>query len=128
MNEDLAKLAYQFANLIDDKEIDKQWHDLDNRERWLDFAEVALPLISAEARKQERERLGDKLRAWLVSSISDGELAKEFQISDYDWNILFQDKQATFNSYCGSLIEECDYPLCKARQALKEGSKEADNG
>ena len=53
MNEDLAKLAYQFANLIDDKEIDKQWHDLDNREWWLDFAEVAIPLISAEARKQE---------------------------------------------------------------------------
>ena len=47
MNEKLAKLAYQFANLIDDKEIDKRWYDLDNKARWFDFAFEAIPLISA---------------------------------------------------------------------------------
>lgn len=65
MNEKLAKLAYQFANLIDDKEIDKKWFDLANRERWFCFAEEAIPLISAEARKQAVQAVID----WLQGDI-----------------------------------------------------------
>ena len=52
--EKVAKLAYQFAELIDDKEIDGRWYNLDNREQWFDFAEVAIPIIQ----KAERERIG----------------------------------------------------------------------
>ena len=46
--ERVAKLAYQFANLIDDKEIDKHWYELANREKWFDFAETAIPIIRKE--------------------------------------------------------------------------------
>ncbi len=65
-----------------------------------------------------KEELEDKLRSWLISDISDEELAKAFGINTSDWKQLFNEKRATFNSYCGSLIDECEYPLCRAKQLL----------
>lgn len=47
LEERIAKLAYQYANLIDDKEIDQRWFELNNRERWFDFAEKAISIIKA---------------------------------------------------------------------------------
>jgi hypothetical protein len=66
--------------------------------------------------------LGDILRKWLVSAISDEELCKAFYISEYDRKLLFQEKMASWNSYIGSLVDECDYPLCKIKQTLNGGT------
>ncbi len=66
----------------------------------------------------ERERIADGFRSWLVSKISDYELCQILGISKYDWNILIQEKQATWNSYVASLVDECDNPNCKVKKAL----------
>lgn len=47
LKERIAKLAYQYANLIDDKKIDQCWFVLKNRERWFYFAEEAISIIKA---------------------------------------------------------------------------------
>ncbi len=57
--EKVAKLAYQYANLVDDKEIDKRWYELANREKWFYFAEEAIPII----RKSIEEELIEQYEA-----------------------------------------------------------------
>ena len=115
MNEKLAKLAYQFANLIDDKEIDRRWDDLDNKGRWFDFAEEAIPLISAEARKEAI----DMLKNYGISITNEGILVPYSDEWDYlhdgPRRVLLRgnDKGEACNKFWQTL-------------ALKEGGKEAE--
>ncbi len=67
----------------------------------------------------ERERIANSFRSWLNSRISDKKLCEVLGISEYDWNILYQEKQATWNSYIGSLVDDCDNPNCKVKKALR---------
>lgn len=62
--------------------------------------------VAKQAVIAERERIADGVRAWLVSRISDYELCLILGISKYDWNVLIQEKQASWNSYIGSLGED----------------------
>ena len=71
-----------------------------------------------EAIEKERERIADGVRAWLNCRISDYDLCLILGISKYDWNILIQEKQASWNSYIGSLVDSCDNPNCKVKKAL----------
>jgi hypothetical protein len=68
--------------------------------------------------ESERKRISDGMRKWLVSRISDSELYQILGISSYDWNILMQEKQASWNSYIGSLVDDCDSPDCNVRKSL----------
>lgn len=45
IKETIAKLAYQYAKFIDDKDINQRWHELENKEFWFDFAENAISII-----------------------------------------------------------------------------------
>jgi hypothetical protein len=72
-----------------------------------------------QATNIERERIADGMRSWLTSKISDYELCLILGISKYDWNILIQEKQATWNSYIGSLVDACDNPNCKVKKVLR---------
>ena len=71
-----------------------------------------------EAKAEAYQMIADTFRKWLVSQISDEQLCKVLNISEYDRKILFQEKEATWNSYIGYLVDNCDYPLCKVRQEL----------
>ncbi len=73
-----------------------------------------------QARIEERQALEDKLRSWLNSRISDEEFCNAFGVSAYDCRFMFQEKKTGWNSYIGSLVDECDYPCCKVRQALQD--------
>ena len=53
--EQIAKLVYQFSELIDDKEIDKRWYELANKERWFDCAEKVASIKDAEMLKKVEE-------------------------------------------------------------------------
>jgi hypothetical protein len=77
-----------------------------------------LAAIAETLIEDERERMADGVRKWLVSNISDYELCLILGISKYDWNILIQEKESTFNSYCASLVDECDNPNCKIKRIL----------
>jgi hypothetical protein len=64
------------------------------------------------------ETIGDIFRSWLTSKISDDELCHALGICKYDWDILIQEKQATWNSYVASLVDECDHKNCKVKRIL----------
>jgi len=44
VREQIAKLGYQYSELIDDKDIDKRWYNLLTREKWFDMADQILSL------------------------------------------------------------------------------------
>ena len=48
MSETIAKLVYQYANLIDNKDIDQKWYELPGRERWFDASETIMKVADID--------------------------------------------------------------------------------
>jgi hypothetical protein len=45
--EQIAKTCYQYAKLIDDKDIKVMWFNLDDRQRWFDCAKEVLAIANS---------------------------------------------------------------------------------
>lgn len=99
---------------------EKQILGLIPAQAFIDFdrAKEVLEKVAESQAEITRQEISDKVRSWLVSKISDAELCEILGISKNDWDILYQEKQVTWDSYIGSLVDECDNPNCKVKQSL----------